>query len=116
VAITITQTLAIIESGDWTPITALKDYFRSKSALLVLDNFEQVLAAAPLVVELLQSCAGLKILATSRAPLRISGERQYPLAPLRLPDLDRLPSIEALSNYPSVPYCGGLAWLIRDLP
>ena len=78
VAITITQNLAIIESGDWTAVPAIK-LFGGKRMLLVLDNFEQVIEAAPLVAELLQSCPGLKIIATSRAPL-ISGERQYPLA------------------------------------
>ena len=79
VAITITQNLAIIESGDWTAVPAIK-LFARKRMLLVLDNFEQVIEAAPLVAELLQSCPGLKIIATSRAPLKISGERQYPLA------------------------------------
>ena len=102
VAITISQTLSIIESGDWKPITALKNYFREKSMLLVLDNFEQVLMAAPLVAELLQSCPGLKMLTTSRAPLKISGERQYPLAPLQLPNLERLPSLETLATIPSI--------------
>jgi predicted ATPase len=102
VAMTITQTLRITETGDWTPVAALKNYLRDKSMLLVLDNFEQLLEAASLVAELLQSCPGLKILATSRAPLKISGERQYPLTPLQLPDLDRLPAIETLSKIPSI--------------
>jgi predicted ATPase/class 3 adenylate cyclase len=102
VARAITQTLAIIESGNWTPIAALKNYFGNKTMLLVLDNFEHVLDAAPLVVDLLQSCPGLKILATSRAPLKISGERQYPLGPLGLPDLERLPDISTLAKFPSI--------------
>lgn len=102
VATTIAQSLDIIESKDRTPQTALKDYFRNKSMLLILDNFEQVLDAAQHVVELLRSCPGLKILATSRAPLKIRGERQYRLEPLRLPNIDHLPSIESLQEYPSI--------------
>ncbi len=50
--------------------------------LLLLDNFEQVVAAAPHVANLLASCAGLRVLATSREPLRIAAEREYPLRPL----------------------------------
>ena len=58
-------------------------------ALLVLDNFEQVLDAAPLVVALLPSVAALRVLVTSRAPLRVRGEREYPVGPLALDsDLD----------------------------
>jgi predicted ATPase len=52
--------------------------------LLVLDNFEQVLDAAPLVGELLTSVASLRVLVTSRAPLRLRGEREYAVGPLEL--------------------------------
>jgi predicted ATPase/DNA-binding SARP family transcriptional activator len=112
VALTITQSLAIIESGDWTPAAALKKSLRHKSMLLVLDNFEHVLDAAPLVGELLQSCPQLKILATSRAPLKIRGERQYALAPLPLPDMERLPAVDVLSRIPSVALFIAIAGLI----
>jgi predicted ATPase len=57
--------------------------------LLVLDNFEQVLDAAPLVADLLTAVDALRVLATSRAPLRVRGEREYVVGPLALPvDLD----------------------------
>ena len=52
--------------------------------LLVLDNFEQVLDAAPLVADLLTSVASLRVLVTSRAPLRVRGEREYAVGPLAL--------------------------------
>jgi predicted ATPase/DNA-binding XRE family transcriptional regulator len=58
--------------------------FGDRPLLLVLDNFEQVLDAAPLVGELLTSVASLRVLVTSRAPLRVRGEREYPVGPLEL--------------------------------
>ena len=73
-----------------------------RSTLLVLDNFEQVLAAAPLVADLLSSGASLRVLVTSRAPLRLRGEREYAVGPLALAaestalapaDLARIPAV-----------------------
>ena len=70
--------------------------------LLLLDNFEQVVSAAPLVAELLVDCSELKILITSREGLRISGESEYPVPPLALPDLKQLPPLKSLSQYAAV--------------
>ena len=70
--------------------------------LLLLDNFEQVISAAPLVAELLVACSELKILITSREGLRISGESEYLVPPLALPNLKQLPSLESLSQYAAV--------------
>ncbi|MBN1444433.1 MAG: protein kinase [Planctomycetes bacterium] len=64
---------------------SLKDHLAGRRLLLALDNFEQVASAASLVAELLQACAGLKVLVTSRVPLRIGGERRFPVAPLETP-------------------------------
>ena len=70
--------------------------------LLVLDNFEQVVAAAPLVAELLAACPHLKCLVTSRVVLRLSGEHEFPVPPLALPDPRHLPTVDTLSQYAAV--------------
>jgi transcriptional regulator with XRE-family HTH domain len=66
----------------------LREYLRDKHMLLVLDNFEQVVTAAPLVDKLLAKCPWLCILVTSRAPLRIRRERQFPVSPLAVPSAE----------------------------
>src|SRR5262249_44681560 len=69
--------------------------------LLVLDNFEQVVAAAPVVASLL-AAPRLKVLVTSRTPLRVYGEQEFVVPPLGLPMLRRLPAIETLSQVEAV--------------
>ncbi len=68
------------------PTAALRDHLRDRELLLLLDNYEQLLPAAPLVADLLVTCPRLAILATSRAPLRLARERVYALPPLDCPD------------------------------
>ena len=102
VASTIAQTLGVTESGGRPIVDSLKDHLQNKSLLLLLDNFEQVIAAAPLVAELLVACSALKILVTSREGLRVSGECEYPVPPLPLPNLKQLPSLESISQYAAV--------------
>jgi len=93
---TITQTFGLRESADHTPLTLLQAYLRNKHLLFFLDNFEQVVTAAPLLVELLRTCPHLKILVTSRTLLRVSGEHEFPVLPLAVPDLKQLPESESL--------------------
>ena len=69
-------------------LAAVKAALQTKSLLLVLDNFEQLVATAPQVAELLEACPQLKILVTSRRPLRLRCEHEYPVRPLELPPLD----------------------------
>lgn len=83
VASAISQVLGIKESASQTAIETLKDELRDKQMLLVLDNFEQVLAAGPLMAELLTVAPGLKMLATSREILHLSGEHEFVVPPLR---------------------------------
>ena len=98
----IVQTLGIQEAGERPLLDLLQAYLQEKRLLLVLDNFEQVLAAAPRVAELLAGCPELKILVTSRAVLHIRGEHEFSVAPLALPDLTHLPESENLAQYAAV--------------
>ncbi len=86
----IAQTLAVREAPNRSIQESLQEYLRDKQLLLVLDNFEQILAAAPLVSTLLNVSPRLKVLATSRAPLHLYGEQDFPVPPLALPDAKRL--------------------------
>ncbi|HEX5882465.1 MAG TPA: BTAD domain-containing putative transcriptional regulator, partial [Actinomycetota bacterium] len=78
--------LGIPELPERPAAQALTDHLRSRRLLLVLDNFEHVLPAAVVAAQLLDAAPGLRVLATSRTPLRLSGEQEYPLAPLPQPD------------------------------
>jgi predicted ATPase/class 3 adenylate cyclase len=102
VASTVAQSLGVTETGDRPLEERLKEYLRNRETLLLLDNFEQVLEAAPLLEGLLGSAPRLKALATSRAALRLYGEHEFPVPPLELPDTRRLPEIEALAQYEAV--------------
>ncbi|HEY0753184.1 MAG TPA: tetratricopeptide repeat protein [Ktedonobacteraceae bacterium] len=75
---------------------------QEKHLLLVLDNFEQVAAAAPQVEELLRVCPHLKVLVTSRSVLHLQAEHEFPVSPLALPDLTRLPAHDILLQYPVI--------------
>ncbi len=101
VAPTIARTLGLSE-GAQTPEELLEGYLRDRQALLLLDNFEQVIEAAPVVERLLSSAANLKILATSRIPLGLYGEYEFPVPPLSLPDPDSLSPLEHLTEYEAI--------------
>ncbi|TMD59110.1 MAG: NACHT domain-containing protein, partial [Chloroflexi bacterium] len=77
-------------------------YLHEKHLLLVLDNFEQVAAAAPQIEELLRVCPHLKVLVTSRSVLHLQAEHEFPVFPLALPDLTRLPAHDILLQYPVI--------------
>ncbi len=99
---TVAQALGVAELAGRSLHEGVVDYLRAKRLLLVLDNFEQVLAAADLVAALLQAAPGMKILVTSRVPLRLYGEKDYQVPPLTLPDLQHLPPLEHLTQYEAV--------------
>jgi predicted ATPase/class 3 adenylate cyclase len=99
---TVAETLGVRETGEQPLDESLKDYLKERRLLLVLDNFEQVLGAAPTVTELLAAAPGLKVLATSRAPLGLYGEHEYAVPPLSVPDVRHLPDFKTLSQYEAV--------------
>lgn len=102
VAATIAQALGL-KSGESGPIgEVLQGYLQDKRILLVMDNFEQVMAAAPLLNELLAAAPELKILVTSRAVLHLYGECEFTLPPLAIPDLKHLPPPQVLAQSPAV--------------
>ena len=81
----IAQVLGVTEDGGHSPVEGLHEYLRSRETLLVLDNLEQLVAAAPLVANLLAAAPGLRILTTSRERLGIRGEQIVPVEPLAMP-------------------------------
>jgi predicted ATPase/class 3 adenylate cyclase len=99
---TIAHSLGVQVSGNELPIDRVTEHLRDKKLLLVLDNFEQILTAATTVSALLESAPELKVVTSSRAPLRISGEQEFPIPPLELPDPERLPSLEILAQSDAV--------------
>jgi predicted ATPase/DNA-binding CsgD family transcriptional regulator len=98
----VAQALGLWEAADHSPLEQVHDYLREKCQLLLLDNFEQVLAAAPLLARLLTSCPRLSILVTSRAALRLSGEHEFAVPPLTVPALRPLPALPDLAQVPTV--------------
>ncbi|HEY7034678.1 MAG TPA: tetratricopeptide repeat protein [Thermomicrobiales bacterium] len=85
VVATIARALGLREAGSESWFERLTAYLRGRDQLLVLDNFEQIIEAAPVVSDLLAVCPGLTILVTSREVLRLTGEGDFPLSPLDLP-------------------------------
>jgi len=102
VAATIARTLGLREQPGETVLETLTEYVRDRELLLVLDNFEQVLAAAPTLAGLLLSAPGLRLLVTSRTPLRLRGERAYRVPQLDVPDLRRPAVAAEVAEYESV--------------
>ncbi|MCC6175711.1 MAG: adenylate/guanylate cyclase domain-containing protein [Chloroflexi bacterium] len=102
VASTIAQILGVAVTAERRVVDVLVERLRDRRLLLVLDNFEQVLAAAMDVDELVRSCPSLSVLVTSRAPLQLRGEHEFPIPPLALPRLGRPLTPESLSQYEAV--------------
>ncbi|MBA2468609.1 MAG: tetratricopeptide repeat protein, partial [Chloroflexia bacterium] len=86
VASAIARALGIRDTAGRSLIGRLSAFLARREALLILDNFERVADAAPLLVTLLGACPRLKVLVTSRVSLHVSGERQFPVSPLECPD------------------------------
>ena len=98
----IIQTLGLREAREQSPLEHLKGALQVKQTLLLLDNFEQVVSAAPQVAELLTICPQVKVLITSREGLHVRAEREFPVPALALPDARHLPELGVLSQYAAV--------------
>ncbi len=100
---TIAATLGVTDSSAGKPpFEALKGHLQFKRILLLLDNFEQILAAAPNIAELLETCPLIKVLVTSRAPLRLRAEKELHIKPLGLPPRQFAPGVDRLAKYPAI--------------
>lgn len=98
----IARSLGVQPAGTRPVLDQVVEHMRERRLLLVLDNFEQVLDAATVVTDILRAAPAVKVMVTSRAPLRVSGEQEYAVPPLGLPDPSRLPDAAALSQYEAV--------------
>jgi predicted ATPase/class 3 adenylate cyclase len=98
----IALTLGVRENPARPVLESVKDFLQTKQILLVLDNFEQIVAASPAVADLLTRCPDLKVLVTSRIVLHISGEHEYQVPPLKLPDHKHPRNPEELERYPAI--------------
>ncbi len=99
---TVAMALSLPDHGKRTSLDRLADHLGDQRVLLVLDNFEQVTDAAGAVNDLLARCPNLTVIVSSRVVLRVSGEQEYLVPPLGLPDPANLPAIDRLTQYESV--------------
>ena len=89
--------VGVVEAGARPIADTLTEWLRERRLLLVLDNFEQVAAAGPIVSDLLRAALGVKVIATSRSALRVSGEQEYPVPGLPTPpDLSQLSGLDRM--------------------
>jgi predicted ATPase/tRNA A-37 threonylcarbamoyl transferase component Bud32 len=104
IASTIAQTVGARETGNQSAQENLIEYVGSLRGpmLLLLDNFEHLVSAAPFVSQLLTTGSNLKVVVTSQAPLHVYGEHEFPVPPLALPDPKSIPPREVLSRLPAI--------------
>jgi predicted ATPase len=98
----IAEALGVPEAAHEPPIQAVKRYLRERRVLLILDNFEQIVAAGADVAELLAAAPHTKALISSRAVLKVYGEHEFAVASLPVPSLKPLPPLEAVALYAAV--------------
>src|SRR5205823_785869 len=96
------QAAGMAEAGGRPLLDALAGYVGGRRVLLLADNFEQLVEAGWVLVQLCAACPGLQVLVTSRVPLRVRGEQVYPVPPLSLPAPGAAPHPQALGRIPAV--------------
>src|SRR6266487_1924171 len=99
---TVSRALGVSQTGDDSQDERLLEYLEPRDVLLVLDNAEQLVSAAPLAAQALELAPRLKLLVTSREPLRVRDEQIVPVPPLALPDPAHIPDIAHLVQVPAV--------------
>jgi predicted ATPase/DNA-binding SARP family transcriptional activator len=109
----VARALGVSETGGQTVLETLVETLRDRETLLVTDNFEHVSAAAPAVAELLAAAPELNVLVTSRAPLHLAAEREYPILPLELPSTARASDPAALVQNEAVALFTARAQAVR---
>ncbi|MFZ0704410.1 MAG: protein kinase [Candidatus Korobacteraceae bacterium] len=104
IASAIAQTVGVREIGNQSAQENLKDYLGglNQPMLLLLDNFEHLVSAAPVISEMLSVARQLKIVVTSQSPLHVYGEHEFPVPPLALPHPKSLPALDVLSRLPAI--------------
>jgi predicted ATPase/serine/threonine protein kinase len=104
IASAVAQAMALRETDNQPPLEKLKEHMGSLSQpmLLLLDNFEHVVSAAPVIAQLLTAAPKLKVLVTSQSPLHVYGEHEFPVPPLALPNPKSIPPLDVLSRLPAV--------------
>jgi predicted ATPase len=105
IVLTISQALGVREDAGRPSAETLQEFLRNSSRglmLLLLDSFEHLISAASIVADLVAAAPGIKVLVTSRSPLHVYGEHEFPVPPLALPDPRNLPPLEALTRYEAV--------------
>ncbi len=104
IASAIAQTVGVRETGNQSSQESLKEYLGGlgQPMLLLLDNFEHLVSAAPVIADLLSAAPKLKIVVTSQSPLHVYGEYEFPVPPLALPDSKSLASLDVLSSLPAI--------------
>ena len=100
----IAQGLGLTGLGGQSPEAGLRVFLRDREILLVLDNMEHVIGAAPALSSLLRDCSSLTLLVTSRETLRVEGEQEYPLKPLAVPDVDKRATAESVAGADAVAF------------
>lgn len=98
----VARALGVTEGGSRPILDTLKDHLAGKHLLLLVDNFEQVAEAAPVIEDLLGSAPELTVLVTSRTPLSVGGEQEYLVPPLEPPDTENLPELPTLREMDAV--------------
>ncbi|HJP65140.1 MAG TPA: adenylate/guanylate cyclase domain-containing protein, partial [Actinomycetota bacterium] len=98
----VARALGVVEVPGQPILESVIDHLRDRELLLVVDNFEQVSEAGPVIEELLTSAAGLTVVITSRVVLSLRGEHEYPVPPLEPPDPEQLPDLPTLRRFEAV--------------